>query len=90
MDRYSDPKVGLWDGVFFCFVNRSSPAVHLMLEAWSEGVGERTWRYLFARQGAGEGIAFLDGKQLSSMLAVHLPANTDLYMGRPLPDSAAE
>jgi hypothetical protein len=90
LDRYSDPMMGLLDGLHFSFVNSNTPAVHLMLEAWSEGARGRAWRYLFARQGAGEGIALLDGKRLWSVPYVRPPADTDLYMGRPLPDSAAE
>lgn len=87
--RYSDPTAGLLDGVLFSFVNDNTPAVHLLLEAWTEGVGRSAWRYLFARQGAGEQIALFHGKRLWSVPGVRPPADTDLYMGRPLPDSAA-
>jgi hypothetical protein len=87
--RYSDPAGGLLDGVLFSFVNDSTPDVHLLLEARTERAGRSAWRYLFARQGAGEQIALLHGKQLWSVPAVRPPADTDLYMGRPLPDSAA-
>jgi hypothetical protein len=89
IDRYSDPMSGLLDGMFFCFVSEGNPAVHLMLEVWTEAGGPLTWRYLFARQGAGEGVALLDEKRLWSAPALRPPADTDLYMGRPLPDSAA-
>jgi hypothetical protein len=48
LDRYSDPEAGLLDGVLFAFVGATNPTVLLILEAWSEGEGNHTWRYAFA------------------------------------------
>jgi hypothetical protein len=90
IDRYSDATAGLLDGMLFEFVSLASPAVLVVLEARSEATGVRTWRYAFARQGAGESIVLLDGKRVWGAPSVVPPANTELYMGRSLPDSAAE
>ncbi len=90
LDRYSDPAAGLLDGVLFDFVSLETPAVLLVLEAYSEGSGPRTWRYAFARQGAGESTVLLDGKRVWGAPSVRPPANEESYMGRPLPDSASE
>lgn len=85
--RYSSPG---WNVVDFSFVSMNTPAVLMVLEAWSESAGVRTWRFAFARQGAGEATVLLDGKRVWSVPYVIPPANTDLYMGRRMPESAAE
>jgi hypothetical protein len=85
LDRYSDPEAGLLDGVLFAFVGATNPNGLLILEAWSEGAGIRTWRYALARQSNFEEAALIDGKPVWSVPAVKTPANTELFMGRPMP-----
>ena len=62
LDRYGDPEAGLLDGVLFAFVGATNPNVLLVLEAWSEDAGIRTWRYALARESNVEETALLDGK----------------------------
>ena len=82
IDRYEDPAAGLLDGMLFSFVVTNNPIVLLVLEAWSEGAGVRTWRYAFASQGDGEQTALLDGKPDWSASSVRPPADTNLHVTR--------
>jgi hypothetical protein len=90
IDRYSDPKVGLLDGVLFSFVYTNNPSVLLVLEAWSEDKGARGWRYAFVRQGYGEVTALLDGKPVWSLSSDRPPADTGLFITRQMPASPEE
>jgi hypothetical protein len=92
IDRYSGPTAALLDGILFGFVYTNNPEVLLVLEAWSEGEGKRTWRFAFARQGrdAGEATALLDGKPLWSVSATGPPADNELYFRWRMPASPEE
>ena len=89
LDRYGDPEAGLLDGVLFAFVGATNPNVLLVLEAWSEGAGIRTWRYALARESNVEETALLDGKPVWRASFLSSPANAELYMGRSMPADAA-
>jgi len=90
IDRYNDKAAGLLDGVLFSFVYTNNPSILLVLEAWSEGAGVRTWRYAFARQSLGETTALLDGKPVWSVSSVGPPADAELFIRREMPAGPAE
>jgi hypothetical protein len=90
IDQYSNPTVGLLDGVLFCFIYETNPVVLLVLEAWSDGSGTKAWRYALVRQGAGEATALLDGKPVWTVPSVRPPVDSELYMTRPMPADPAD
>jgi len=82
IDRYSDPRGGLQDGMLFGFAYTNNPSVLMVLEAWSQGEDVRTWRYGFAHQTDGEATALLDGKSVWSESSVGTEPDTKLSIIR--------